>query len=181
MSLTVIGGLPAHVLFLHAVVVLVPLTALALLACALWPSAASRFGLLLPVLALVTLAFVPLTTHAGEWLEGHVGESELVEEHASRGDGVLSWAIGLAVVSAGVWWLGRRVRGAQDGDRTARHLSLAAVPVRAAAVLVSLVVAAGSVVAVYQAGETGARAAWHDGYSKTARHHEEGDGARDGD
>ncbi|CCB72017.1 conserved protein of unknown function (plasmid) [Streptantibioticus cattleyicolor NRRL 8057 = DSM 46488] len=34
MSPTVVGGLPAHVLFVHLVVVLVPLTALALVVCA---------------------------------------------------------------------------------------------------------------------------------------------------
>ncbi|MFF3615296.1 hypothetical protein [Streptomyces sp. NPDC002580] len=62
MSLTVVNGLPAHILFVHFVIVLVPLSALALIACAVWPGAARRLGLILPVLTLVTLATVPVST-----------------------------------------------------------------------------------------------------------------------
>ena len=179
-----IDGLPAHVLFVHAVVVLVPLAALALVVCAAWPSAARRLGLALPLLALVALAFVPVTTHAGEWLEGHVREGELVERHTSLGDGVLPWAIGLAVVAVGVWWLGRgRSADSQGADSAGRPAAsrarLAAVPVRIVAVVLALVVGAGSVVAVYRAGDSGATAAWHDKYSKSSLHH--GEGGEDGD
>lgn len=67
-----INGIPAHVLFVHVVVVLVPLTALCLVLCAVWPSTMRRFGVALPMLALVSLVSVPLTTNAGEWLERHV-------------------------------------------------------------------------------------------------------------
>lgn len=64
MGLDLINGVPAHVLFVHVVVVLIPLTALALVLCAVWPSVMRRFGLALPVLALVSLVSVPLTTDA---------------------------------------------------------------------------------------------------------------------
>jgi hypothetical protein len=37
--LTTISGLPAHVLLVHALVVLAPLTALLEVLCALWPAA----------------------------------------------------------------------------------------------------------------------------------------------
>ena len=46
--MSLINGLPAHVLIVHFVVVLVPLTALALAVCAIWPSAAQRMGIVLP-------------------------------------------------------------------------------------------------------------------------------------
>lgn len=64
MSITVVNGLPAHVLVVHFVVVLVPLSALAVVVGAIWPSAARRMGVVLPLLALVTLASVPVATNA---------------------------------------------------------------------------------------------------------------------
>ncbi|WP_234330490.1 DUF2231 domain-containing protein [Streptomyces acidiscabies] len=108
MGLDLINGIPAHVLFVHVVVVLVPLTALALILCAAFPSVMRRFGLALPVLALVSLISVPLTTDAGEWLERHVASDPLVRRHAELGDELLPWAIGLFLVAAAVWWFYRR-------------------------------------------------------------------------
>lgn len=166
MSLTVVNGLPAHVLFVHFVIVLVPLSALALVVCAAWPAGARRIGLLLPILALVTLASVPVATHAGEWLEQHVGSNPLVRKHAELGDGLLPWALGLFVISAVVWWTARRSAPAADG--TAGASSSPSILVRGVVVVVSLAVAVGAVVDVYRIGDSGAKAAWKDNYSKTA-------------
>jgi hypothetical protein len=63
---TEIHGLPAHVLLVHAVVVLIPLSALLVVLSAAWPAARRRIGVASPLLALVNLALVPVTTHAGE-------------------------------------------------------------------------------------------------------------------
>ncbi|MFD6025294.1 DUF2231 domain-containing protein [Streptomyces griseoluteus] len=171
MSLTVINGLPAHVLFVHFVIVLVPLSALALVICAVWPAGARRLGLLLPALALVTLASVPLATHAGEWLEAHVESDPLVREHAELGDGLLPWAAGLLVLAAAVWWMARR--SAPTAGRTADASWAPPALLRGAVAVLSLAVAVGAVVDVYRIGDSGAKAAWHDSFSKTA--------SRDGD
>lgn len=162
--MSLVNGLPAHVLLVHFVVVLVPLAALALVACATWPGAAQRMGLVLPLLALVTLASVPVTTGAGEWLEEHVAADALVRRHAELGDGLLPWAGGLFLLAVVVWWTGRRnaTAGASRGARWS------ATPVRIAVAVLSLAVATGAVVDVYRIGDSGAKAAWHDGYSKTA-------------
>ncbi|GGN80578.1 hypothetical protein GCM10011579_066230 [Streptomyces albiflavescens] len=168
MSLTVVNGLPAHILFVHVVIVLVPLSALALVVCAIWPPVARRLGVLLPALALVALASVPLTTHAGEWLEAHVDSSSLVRKHAELGDSLLPWALGLFVLSAAVWWTARSAAAAQrDARRTAARWT--STPMRIAAVVLSLAVATGAVIDVYRIGDSGAKAAWQDGYSKTAQ------------
>jgi ABC-type Co2+ transport system permease subunit len=139
--MSLINGLPAHVLLVHVVVVLVPLTALALVVCALWPRGAERLGPTLPLLALVTLVSVPLTSQAGEWLERHVDSDPLVRRHAELGDGMLPWALGLFVLAAGVWWLSRRKAGTEGGARSGPAL-------RVAAAVLSVVVAAGAVVDV---------------------------------
>ncbi|MFE9882972.1 DUF2231 domain-containing protein [Streptomyces sp. NPDC005784] len=163
--MSLVNGLPAHVLLVHFVIVLVPLTALALVLCAIWPKAAQRLGVVLPLLALVTLASVPLATNAGEWLERHVESDALVRRHAELGDGLLPWVGGLFVLAFVVWWaLGRSASRAPDGTRRPATL------LRITAAVLSLVVAAGAVVDVYRIGDSGAKAAWHDGYSKTASH-----------
>ncbi|MDH6566074.1 hypothetical protein M2160_001095 [Streptomyces sp. SAI-117] len=164
--MSVINGLPAHVLLVHFVVVLVPLTALALGVCAVWSSAAQRMGLVLPLLALVTLVSVPLATEAGEWLEAHVDSDALVRRHAALGDGLLPWAGGLFLLAVLVWWTARRTTA--SGSGTTRGIRRSAAPVRVAVAVLSLVVAVGAAVDVYRIGDSGAKAAWHDGYSKAA-------------
>ncbi|MEU2421072.1 DUF2231 domain-containing protein [Streptomyces sp. NPDC007851] len=167
--MTLINGLPAHVLLVHLVVVLVPLTALALVAAAVSRRAARRMGVVLPLLALVTLLGVPLTTQAGEWLERHVSDDALVRRHAELGDGLLPWALGLFVLAALVWWSARAARPATaSGPDSAGGSFWTTTPVRVAATVLSLVVAAGAVVDVYRIGDSGAKAAWHDGFSQSA-------------
>ncbi|WP_020123389.1 DUF2231 domain-containing protein [Streptomyces canus] len=164
--MSLINGLPAHVLLVHFVIVLVPLTALALTVCALRPSAAQRMGVVLPLLALVTLVSVPLATQAGEWLEEHVDSDALVRRHAALGDGLLPWAGGLFLLAVSVWWAGRRTTA--SGSETSPGIRRSAAPVRIAVAVLSLVVAVGAAVDVYRIGDSGAKAAWHDGYSKAA-------------
>ncbi|MGW0769477.1 hypothetical protein [Streptomyces sp. NPDC002676] len=169
--MNLISGLPAHVLMVHVVVVLIPLTALALASAALWPRAARLLGPLLPLVALVALASVPLTTHAGEWLERHVDDDALVRRHTELGDGLLPWAVALFVLAAVVWWAGRRAP-AEAGRNSGMRWS--ALPVRIVVGVLSLAVAVGAVVDVYRIGESGAKAAWHDAYSKTATGSQDG-------
>jgi hypothetical protein len=165
-GLDLINGLPAHVLFVHAVVILVPLTALALILCSALPSVMRRFGLALPALALVSLISVPLTTNAGEWLERHVDSNALVREHAELGDELLPWAIALFLMAAAVWWSYRRAVRRTPG--TVGSTSAVAIPLRITAAVLSLVIGVGAGVQVYRIGDSGAKAAWHDGYSATA-------------
>lgn len=176
--MNLVNGLPAHVLFVHFVVVLVPLSALALVAGAIWPKAARRMGLILPVLAFVTLACVPLTTHAGEWLERHVDSDPLVRRHTELGDGLLPWVAGLFVLAAVVWWTTRRTAAQQTGSSdtpqtgsTATAGTRGGAAVRVVAAVLSIAVAAGAVFDLYRIGDSGAKAAWHDAYSQTATGH----------
>ncbi|MEU4035032.1 DUF2231 domain-containing protein [Streptomyces collinus] len=180
--MSLVNGLPAHVLLVHVVVVLIPLAALALVAAAVWPRAARRLGVLLPALALVALVSVPLTTQAGEWLERHVEADALVRRHTELGDGLLPWALGLFVLAAVVWWTARGTKRAASGEDSANSTGsagsragrAAALPVRIVVAVLSVAVAAGAVVDVYRIGDSGAKAAWHDAYSKSAHGSQDG-------
>ncbi|MFJ4919528.1 hypothetical protein [Streptomyces sp. NPDC088725] len=186
MGITTINGVPAHVLFIHAVVVLVPLSSVCLVACALFPFVMRRFGVVLPLLTAVTLVSVPFTTSAGEWLEQRVAPTDLVNRHTGLGDELLPWVVCLFVLSVPLWWIysrpsgtsavespvgASRFRGARFDTPRSNALLLrlggggagaAAVPtpVRVAAVVLTAVVAAGAIVQVYRIGDSGAKAAW---------------------
>ncbi|GLW73426.1 hypothetical protein Kpho02_57250 [Kitasatospora phosalacinea] len=158
--MSTVNGLPAHVLPVHVVLVLAPLTALALVVRALRPAAARRLGVLLPALAPVPPASVPLTTDAGEWLERHVESGPLVRRHAELGDGLTPWAFGLLVLAALLRWTARRAA-------TGQQSRLTALPARTVVAVLCVVVGAGAVVDVYQIGDSGAKAAWQHGFSST--------------
>ncbi|MGN8246886.1 hypothetical protein ACTHAM_000554 [Cellulomonas soli] len=177
-----VNGLPAHVLLVHAVVVLVPLAALMAVLAAAWPAARRKLGFLTPLVALAALGSVPLAVEAGEWLEEHVPESPLVERHAQYGDAVLVWAVALFGVTCVIWWGGRMADRAAKAAASASSEGTAPVTTvarsgsaawasapwaRALVAVVTLVVAGGATLAVYRAGDSGARAAWQDQVSST--------------
>ncbi|MEU3314880.1 DUF2231 domain-containing protein [Streptomyces sp. NPDC006662] len=166
MGLDLVNGLPAHILLVHVVVVLAPLAAVALIVCTCFPRAAHRIGLALPVLALAVLVSVPLTTEAGEWLEHHVERDPLIRRHAELGDGLLPWVLALFVLATAVWWVQRRRTATTPASTAARWTP--STPVRAVAIVLALLIGAGTTVQVYRIGDSGARAAWHDGYSAAA-------------
>ncbi|HWC80392.1 MAG TPA: hypothetical protein VG756_10555 [Pseudonocardiaceae bacterium] len=199
MGPTVINGLPAHVLLVHAVVVFVPLAAILLVLSALWPAARRRLGILTPITALVALVFVPLTTHAGEWLIRRVDMSAELHTHAELADTMLPWALGVFVVATAVWvlftkphWLPRRPAGSPEekvlvstgagGPETAEAEpvadtapAIAPAPTwlratRIVAVVLAVVVSVGSVVDVFLIGDSGAKSAWTGSFSTTATH-----------
>jgi len=163
MGPTIINGLPAHVLLVHIVVVMVPLTALLLVACVLWPAAQRRFGIVTPIVSFVTLVAVPLTTHSGEWLEHHIDRDPLVRAHAHLGDELLVWSLATFVLST-LWWATHSDRARAWVTARTRRLGAMA-PNRTVAIVLAvlaIVASAGAVVQVYRIGDSGAKAAWHD-------------------
>jgi hypothetical protein len=159
-----IGGLPAHVLLIHVVIVLLPLAAGMLVLSAVWPAARAKLGFLTPAVALVALIMVPITTNAGEYLQKHLagnfGQSPAIRHHAALGHDLWPWAVGIFVMAAVVWVVGRRYdldwRTAPAGDRSR------AIPVWLTAVLavLAIAVAVGGVVQLYRIGDSGAKTVW---------------------
>lgn len=101
-----------------------------------------------------------------------MGNDPLIRKHTELGDGLLPWAIGLFLVTLGVWWLGRRlarpVEAAADGPAAGGARWRSPASLRTVAAVLAVVVSAGAVVDVYRIGESGAKAAWHDNYDKSA-------------
>jgi len=150
-----VAGLPLHPLIVHAVVVLTPLTVLALLVGTFWPAARRRLGIVTPLGALVVLVLVPITVVAGQTLAEVIGPIPAVERHQELGEMLLPWAIALFIVAAAQWaWF-------RYGDARVRRDS----PTGARAVVIGLAVASvvvgiGTVVLLVLIGDSGSRAVW---------------------
>lgn len=152
-----INGLPLHPLLVHVVVVILPLAAICAVLGVLWPAARRKLGVITPILALIALVFVPLTTSAGESLENKTPPDALVERHAELGDQALIWAAPLFVF-AFIWWvLHTGWVEAKIGDLYTRVRTGAGV----VTAIVLVIVAVGSIVMVYRIGDSGAQAVWH--------------------
>ena len=151
-----IAGLPLHPLVVHAVEVVVPLAALALVLAAVWPRF-RRWAFALPLLlALASLVLVPIATQSGESLEERVGESGAVEVHSHLAESLLPWVVVMTVIAAGLFWTTwREGRGEAAPARGAVPRAVALVLVGA-----SLVVATGTMVQAVRIGHSGATAVW---------------------
>jgi uncharacterized membrane protein len=148
----VINGLPAHVLFVHLLVVLAPLTALLEIACAVWPAA--RRGQLVWVtliLAVVTTVVTPITTHAGEWLyDLRRNPTPVLREHAERGDTMIYFSVALLVVAVALVAL-HVVERRTDNRRLLTNIIVA---------VVALAVGVSSTIQIYRIGDAGAQSVW---------------------
>jgi len=151
------NGLPLHILLVHAVVVMVPVAALCTVATLFWPLARRRLGLLTPVLGLLSLSLVFVTTKAGEWLLLRVGQTPAILAHANDGRTLLPWVWALSGASVAAWlW-----------HRVSLHAWLALHIKPTAAWVVTLLfsllvlgVCAGTIMDVLVIGEAGSRAVW---------------------
>lgn len=150
-----IGGLPLHPLIVHLVVVLTPLTALALVLSVFWLAARRRLGIVTPLAALVVLILVPITVAAGESLKEVVGPLPAVERHESFGRMLLPWAIALFVVAAAHWaWYRFGRRGVVETRPSLARVITVVLGVLATGVSV------GVTVMIVLIGESGAQAVW---------------------
>lgn len=81
-----IGGLPAHILLIHAVVVLAPIAGLGAIAYAAAPRWRTYLAWPLGVLSLVLVPLSLLTAQAGEQLQEARPASAMIRAHAQQGD-----------------------------------------------------------------------------------------------
>jgi hypothetical protein len=102
------NGLPVHILLIHLVVAGIPLAARLTVLSAVWPAARRRLGVITPIVALLALISIPITTAAGEWLQARVFggfTNPLIVRHAHLGDELLPWALGLFLAAVLAWGL----------------------------------------------------------------------------
>lgn len=181
-TMTTVNGLPAHVLLVHAIVVLLPLAALLLVLSALWPAARAKLAGPNAILAALVVVLVPITTDAGEWLERRVTSTPAVRTHTELGDTALWVAIPVAVLALLVWWRRRESLASQAADtsstasgtgstavatRRRTFLAPASTAVTVALSVLAVVAAGAAFYDVYRIGDSGAQASWQGQFSAT--------------
>ncbi|WP_343708124.1 DUF2231 domain-containing protein [Mycobacterium sp.] len=151
MTPTTVSGLPAHVLLVHAVVVLAPLTAVLEIICALWPTARRHLVWLVLAFALVTAGLTPLTANAGAWLyQRQHDHREILNTHAGRGSVMIYFSVALLVVAVLLAVVHRRAARAAG----------AGLALRVTVAVIAIVVGVASIGQVVRIGDSGARAVW---------------------
>ncbi|BAH55654.1 MULTISPECIES: DUF2231 domain-containing protein [Rhodococcus] len=149
--MSTVNGLPVHVLLVHFMVVLAPMTAVLVMLCSVWPTARHRLVWPTLVLAAVTTALTPLTTDAGQWLEKNVTDTAAVDAHTERGDTMIYFSAALLLIALAITAVHLRERKAGPSR-----------PLTWIVAILAIVVAASTIVQVYRIGESGSRAAWGD-------------------
>ena len=142
--MSTIQGLPVHILLVHFIVALVPLTAALAILSAVWPAALSHLIILVVVLAAAIVVMTPLTTEAGEWLELRVNETDVLRAHTALGDTMLYFALSLLLGVALLAYAHRREQ---------RHRPLSTGITVTIAVIV-VVASSAAVIQVYRIGES---------------------------
>jgi hypothetical protein len=150
--MNVINGMPAHVLLLHFLVVLAPLTALLEIMCGLWPAAQRGQLLWLTlILATVTMVLTPITINAGQWLYDLRNEpSPILRQHAERGSAMIYFSVALLAVA--VILVALRL--------TERRTEKRRLVIDIAVGIMVLAVGISSMIQIYRIGDAGAQSVW---------------------
>jgi hypothetical protein len=162
---TIYSGLPAHPLFLHVPVILIPVAAIAAIVLAAWPRLFARHGTWVGLVAVLALGATNLTMGAGEKLRDdlHLDGPGLIARHAAAAGTLrivlIAFTALLLVAVAAFRTGGPRVTGVGTVDG-----ALQAVRSQAAlGALLRVIVGALSVASLYyvfHTGDLGAKAVW---------------------
>jgi uncharacterized membrane protein len=168
-TISKIFGLPAHPLFVHIPVVLIPLTAIGAVAMACSARVRDRFGWLVLAIGVVAGLSTQLAIGSGQALRHSVPQSAALRHHAHTAETIRPLILLLFLVALGVMLLDRRSRSAWPfAGRNPTH------PVapwaRAALIVLTVVVAAGTSIRLFQIGDSGAKATWQRVHLVTSSH-----------
>ncbi len=160
---TIYSGLPAHPLFVHVPVVLIPTTVVAAIIFTFKPVWFTRYGIALALVAIVAMSSTFITMQAGAALRGELnlqGEAaKLISEH-SQAAHILAIVYVLFTAVLIVTFASLRISGGRptrlgivDGVLAPRSMLTA---LRVALVLLSI----GTGYMVFRTGDLGAKAVW---------------------
>jgi hypothetical protein len=162
---TIYSGLPAHPLFLHIPVILIPVAAIGALVLVAWPRLFVRNGLWIGLVAVVALGATNLTIGAGHALRDDLNLQGpgIIAQHASAADTlriVLIVFTALLLIAVAVFrTAGPQVTGARPVDAALTAVRSGVALGAALRVLVA-VFAVASLYYVFHTGDLGAKAVW---------------------
>jgi hypothetical protein len=160
---TIYSGLPAHPLFVHVPVVLIPTTVVAAVVFAVKPPWLSRYGIALALTSIVAMSSVFLAMQAGAALRGALGlqghAAQLISEH-SHAAHILAIVYVIFTATLIVTFASQRISGGMPTGLAVLDGLLSPKPVLTAlrAALVLLAIFAGYM--CFRTGDLGAKAVW---------------------
>jgi hypothetical protein len=160
---TIYGGLPAHPLFVHVPVILIPMTIVAAVVFMFKPTWLSRYGIALALASIVAMSSVFLTMQAGAALRGELHlqghAATLISEHSQAAHILaivyVAFTAALIVTFAAGRISGGRPTGLGIVDGI---LSSSAIFTALRVVLVLVAICAGYM--TFRTGDLGAKAVW---------------------
>jgi hypothetical protein len=162
---TIYGGLPAHPLFLHVPVILIPVAAIGALVLVAWPWLFVRNGLWIGLVAVVALGATNLTIGAGHALRDDLNlqGAGIIAQHAGAADTLRILLIvftALLLIAVAVFrTAGPRVTGVGPVDAALTAVR-SGVALGAALRVIVAVFAIASLYYVFHTGDLGAKAVW---------------------
>ena len=160
---TIYGGLPAHPLFIHVPVVLIPVTIVAAIVCMVRTDWFSRYGIALALVTIVAMSSIFVTMQAGAALEAALHltgrAAHLISEH-SQAAHILAFVYVAFTAVLIVTFAAGRISGGMDTGLTILDRVLSPRPVFTALRVLLVLLALGSAVMVFRVGDLGAKAVW---------------------
>lgn len=160
---TIYSGLPAHPLFIHVPVVMVPLSVLGALACVARPRWIERYGILLCLCGVVAMSSIFLSMQAGAALEGGLHltgrPAQLIHEH-SHAAHILAVVFVVFTATLILTFSAHRISGGRPTGLGIADTLLGAKANYLALRIALVVLALLSAYYVYEVGDLGARAVW---------------------
>lgn len=160
---TIYGGLPAHPLFVHVPVILIPTTVVSALVFMFRPAWLARYGIVLALVSIVAMSSVFVTMQAGSALRGDLNlqgqAAKLISEH-SQAAHILAIVYVLFTAALILTFAAQRISGGMptglgilDGVLSSRLIFTA---LRLVLVLLSI----GAGYMCFRTGDLGAKAVW---------------------
>ncbi len=160
---TIYGGLPAHPLFIHVPVILIPTTIVAAIVFVVKPQWFTRYGIALALVSIVAMSSIFLAMQAGAALRGALNlqgqAAKLISEH-SQAAHILAIVYVLFTATLIVTFAAQRISGGMPTGLGIVDDLLSAKPILTAlrVVLVVLSLVAGYM--CFRTGDLGAKAVW---------------------
>jgi len=160
---TIYGGLPAHPLFVHVPVVLIPTTIIAAIVCMVRTEWFARYGIALALVSIAAMSSIFVTMQAGGALSSALHltgrAAQLISQH-SQAAHILAiiYVVFTAVVI--VTFAAQRISGGMPTGLTIVDRLLAPRAMFTALRVLLVVLALGSAVMVFRVGDLGAKAVW---------------------
>jgi uncharacterized membrane protein len=160
---TIYSGLPAHPLFVHVPVVLIPTTILAAIIFMIKPEWFSRYGIALALVSIVAMSSIFITMQAGAALRGDLhlqGQAaKLISEH-SQAAHILAIVYVLFTAVLIVTFAARRISSGMPTGLGLVDELLSSKAIFTALRVVLVLISIGSGYMTFRTGDLGAKAVW---------------------